>query len=227
MDPRPTFQIAIDGPAASGKSTVAKLLAQRLEGHYLSTGDLYRALSWKALTRNLQPETQPDQVVEMLQSTTLTYELKEGAPVLFLDGKEVELPELHAPRVAAVVSHVAKIPALREWLLQVQRDCRKLGIVIMEGRDIGTVIFPQAKFKFFVTATPLERARRRLAQKGEVPQGATLESVAADIARRDEIDSTRKIAPLRPAEDALLIQTDGMTPEEVADKLASLVRQNS
>ncbi len=227
MDPRPTFQIAIDGPAASGKSTVAKLLAQRLGGHYLSTGDLYRALSWKALTRNLQPETQPDQVVEMLQSTTLTYELKEGAPVLFLDGKEVELPELHAPRVAAVVSHVAKIPALREWLLQVQRDCRKLGIVIMEGRDIGTVIFPQAKFKFFVTATPLERARRRLAQKGEVPQGATLESVAADIARRDEIDSTRKIAPLRPAEDALLIQTDGMTPEEVADKLASLVRQNS
>ncbi|MGN0867600.1 MAG: (d)CMP kinase [Oligosphaeraceae bacterium] len=227
MDSLPSFQIAIDGPAASGKSTVAKLLAQRLGGHYLSTGDLYRALSWKALSRNLQPETQPDQVVEMLQDTTLAYQLKEGAPVLFLDGREVNLPELHAPRVAAVVSHVAKIPALREWLLQVQRDCRNLGIVIMEGRDIGTVIFPQAKFKFFVTATPLERARRRLAQKGEVPQGATLESVAADIARRDELDSTRKTAPLRPAEDAVLIQTDGMTPDQVADKLAGLVRQGS
>ena len=127
--------------------------------------------------------------------------------------------------MAAVVSQVAKIPALREWLLEVQRDCRHLGIVIMEGRDIGTVIFPQAKYKFFVTASPLERARRRLAQTGEVPQGATLESVAADIARRDALDSTREVAPLRPAPDAILIQTDGHTPDEVAEMLAAHIRQ--
>ena len=222
---QPIFQVAIDGPAASGKSTVARLLAQRLGGHYLNTGALYRALAWKALSLGLHPDTHPEKVVEMLKGTTLAYRLRQGAPVLHLDGQEAPQEALRTPQVAAVVSQVAKIPALREWLLEVQRDCRHLGIVIMEGRDIGTVIFPQAKYKFFVTASPLERARRRLAQTGEVPQGATLESVAADIARRDALDSTREVAPLRPAPDAILIQTDGHTPDEVAEMLAAHIRQ--
>ena len=214
------FQVAIDGPAASGKSTVAKLLAGRIGGYYINTGDMYRAVAWQALVHGVAPED----VVKLLLSFDLRYRIVNGVPTLFLNDAVVPHDAIRSPEVSAIVSQVAAVPAVREWMLDRQRECKEVGIVIMEGRDIGTVIFPQAKFKFFVTASPMERARRRLAQKGEVADGATLESVAADIARRDEIDSTRAVAPLRPAEDAVTIMTDGISAEEVAELLAAAIR---
>ena len=214
------FQVAIDGPAASGKSTVAKLLAKRIGGYYINTGDMYRAVAWQALVHGVAPED----VVKLLPSFDLRYRIVDGVPTLFLNDAVVPHDAIRSPEVSAIVSQVAAVPAVREWMLDRQRECKEVGIVIMEGRDIGTVIFPQAKFKFFVTASPMERARRRLAQKGEVADGATLESVAADIARRDEIDSNRAVAPLRPAEDAVTIMTDGISAEEVAELLAAAIR---
>ena len=218
------FQVAIDGPAASGKSTVARLLAGRIGGYYINTGDMYRAVSWVALQHGVDPVANPSGVVALLSGCDLRYRIVEGVPTLFLNGSVVPQEAIRSPEISAIVSPVAAIPEVREWMLDRQRECKEVGIVIMEGRDIGTVIFPDAKFKFFVTASPMERARRRLAQKGEVAAGATLESVAADIARRDEIDSTRAVAPLRPAEDAVTIMTDGITAEEVADLLATAIR---
>lgn len=218
------FQVAIDGPAASGKSTVARLLAKRIGGYYINTGDMYRAVSWVALQHSVDPVANPAGVVALLADCDLRYRIVDGVPTLFLNGSVVPQEAIRSPKVSAIVSPVAAIPEVREWMLDRQRECKEIGIVIMEGRDIGTVIFPDAKFKFFVTASPMERARRRLAQKGEVADGATLESVAADIARRDEIDSTRAVAPLRPAEDAVTIMTDGITAEEVADLLATAIR---
>ena len=217
------FQVAIDGPAASGKSTVARLLAKRIGGYYINTGDMYRAVSWVALTHGVDPVANPAGVVALLADCDLRYRIVDGVPTLFLNGSVVPQEAIRSPEVSSIVSPVAAIPEVREWMLDRQRECKEVGIVIMEGRDIGTVIFPGAKFKFFVTASPMERARRRLAQKGEVADGATLESVAADIARRDEIDSTRAVAPLRPAEDAVTIMTDGITAEEVADLLATAI----
>ena len=218
------FQVAIDGPAASGKSTVARLLAKRIGGYYINTGDMYRAVSWVALTHGVDPVANPAGVVKLLADCDLCYRIVDDVPTLFLNNEVVPQEAIRSPEVSAIVSPVAAIPEVREWMLDRQRECKEVGIVIMEGRDIGTVIFPDAKFKFFVTASPMERARRRLAQKGEVAEGATLESVAADIARRDEIDSTRAVAPLRPAENAVTIMTDGITAEEVADLLATAIR---
>ena len=217
------FQVAIDGPAASGKSTVARLLAGRIGGYYINTGDMYRTLAWTALSRGINPERDPDGVVAMLSSCDVHYRIVDGKPLLHRNGEPVPQAAIRAPEVSGVVSQVARSPALRDWMLEKQRECRSLGIIIMEGRDIGTVIFPDAKFKFFVTASPMERARRRFAQKGEVPEGATVESVAADIARRDEIDSNRPVAPLKPAADAEIIQTDGYTAEEVTELLAKKI----
>ena len=218
------FQVAIDGPAASGKSTVARLLAKRIGGYYINTGDMYRAVSWVALQHGVDPVANPAGVVKLLADCDLRYRIVDDVPTLFLNNEVVPQEAIRSPEVSAIVSPVAAIPEVREWMLGRQRECKEVGIVIMEGRDIGTVIFPDAKFKFFVTASPMERARRRLAQKGEVAEGATLESVAADIARRDEIDSTRAVAPLRPAENAVTIMTDGITAEEVADLLATAIR---
>lgn len=214
------FQVAIDGPAASGKSTVAKLLADQLKGYYINTGNMYRTLSWAALQQGIDPAKDPDALVALLDGWTLRYVKDENANlVLMFNGQPVSAEAIRAPEVAAIVSYVAKIPGVRAWLLDRQRECVDLGIVIMEGRDIGTVIFPDAEFKFFVTATPRERARRRLNQAGEVAEGATLDEVAAQIEERDRIDSTRAVAPLKPADDAIIIMTDGVSQEQVTEKI--------
>ena len=160
-----------------------------------------------------------------LDTLELRYRIADGVPVLLVNDKPVDRGGIRSPEVARVVSFVARIPAVRDWLRERQRETRVLGTIVMEGRDIGTVIFPEARCKFFLTASPLERARRRLAQAGEVAEGATLEAVAAEIAERDRIDSTRDVAPLRPAEDALFIDTDTLTAAEVADRIAARVEE--
>ncbi|MCK5804916.1 MAG: (d)CMP kinase [Lentisphaeria bacterium] len=217
-------QVTIDGPAASGKSTVAKLVAQRLGGHYINTGDMYRTVACAVLRRGGDPRNQTEEIAEVLPTLDLGYVLDEGGSlVLMLNGEPVKQEEIRTAEVAAVVSYVARIPAVRYWLRARQRKTVELGTIVMEGRDIGTVILPNASNKFFMTASPEERARRRFAQPGEVPAGATLASVAAEIAERDQMDMNRPVSPLRPAEDAVLIDTDGLTPEQVADRIVDRV----
>ena len=117
-----------------------------------------------------------------------------------------------------------RLPLIRQWMLERQRSCAKLGLLVAEGRDIGTVVFPNARWKLFVTATPMERARRRLAQSSEVEAGITLEELAKQIADRDRIDETREVSPLKPAEDSIIVDTTGLSIEEVLDKIAGIVK---
>jgi cytidylate kinase len=227
MTGKKMIQIAIDGPAASGKSTAARALAERLGGYYVNTGDMYRTVAWAALQAGIDPDTDPEAVVAKLPEWDLRLQAEGGVLQLILNDVPVQQAAIRAPEVAAVVSQVARIPEVRDWMLDRQRDCRHLGIIIMEGRDIGTVVLPDATCKFFITASPEERARRRLQQAGEVAPGATLASVAADIAERDRIDSTRAVAPLKPADDAEIFVTDGMEKEEVADLLIAAIKRKT
>ena len=222
----PGIQVAIDGPAASGKSTVARLVAKELGGFYINTGDMYRTVTRAVLDADIDPCAEPEGVVELLSGLDLRYRLVQGIPSLELNGEPVLQERIRAPEVARVVSFVARLAGVRDWLRERQRETRHLGTIIMEGRDIGTVILPDASHKFFMTASPEVRARRRLAQDGEVPDGATLASVAAEIAERDRIDSTRAVAPLRPAEDAVVVDTDELDAREVADLIVARVRES-
>ena len=222
-----TLQIAIDGPAASGKSTVAKLLAARLNGLYVNTGEMYRAVAAAAYKLNINPEKNPQELVKHLPEWTLEYKLdpEQDCLELYFNGDPVDHAFLRSKEVSDIVSQAAAIPEVRDWMLQKQRDCAKLPIIVMEGRDIQTVVLPNATYKFFITASPEERAKRRLNQ-GDFKDGTTLAEVAAQIAMRDKIDSTREIAPLKPAADALIIKTDNMTPDEVVDKMIEFMREN-
>ena len=221
------LQIAIDGPAASGKSTDAKLLAERINGLYVNTGLMYRAVAGAAYTLGIDPTQNPQELVKLLPGWTFEYRLDDAANKLelFFNDKPVDHAFLRSKEVSDVVSPVAAIPEVRDWMLQKQRDCAKLPVIIMEGRDIQTVVLPNATYKFFITASPEERARRRMLQ-GEFPKDTTLEEVAKQIKERDYLDSTRPIAPLKPAADSLIINTDNMTPDEVVDKMVEHMREN-
>ena len=209
--------VAIDGPAGAGKSTVARLLADRMGYAYVNTGSLYRALALSAKRAGIDPGVLD---FEFLNKQHLEFR---GAD-LYLNG-ELLGAELRTPDIAQGASLVSKQKCVRDYLLPVQRDAAKNCWIVMEGRDIGTVIFPDAQCKFFVTATPEERARRRMAQSGEIAAGADFEAILAEIKERDERDSTRAIAPLKPADDAVVVDTTGFTIDEVVEQLAKLCRQ--
>ena len=222
-----TLQIAIDGPAASGKSTDAKLLAERINGLYVNTGLMYRAVAGAAYNLGIDPEKNPQELVKLLPQWTLEYRLDDENKKLelFFNDKPIDNAFLRSKEVSDVVSQVAAIPEVRDWMLQKQRDCAKLPIIIMEGRDIQTVVLPNATYKFFITASAEERARRRLKQ-GDFKDGTTLKEVAEQIKLRDHLDSTRAVAPLKPAADSLVINTDNMTPDEVVDKMVEHMQKN-
>jgi cytidylate kinase len=191
-------------------------LAERLGYAYINTGSLYRALAYAAKGSGIAFS---DINAEFLNSCHLEFR---GAD-LYLNGQKLT-EELRAPECAKGASVVSANPLVRDYLLPVQRNSACGQWIVMEGRDIGTVIFPDAEKKFFVTASPEERARRRMAQSSEVADGATFESILADIIARDERDSNRATAPLRQAEDAILVDTTGMTIDEVVEKIAGQCR---
>ena len=215
--------IAIDGPAASGKSSAAKGLAKRLGILYINTGSLYRAVAWKA-QKNGIPFQDEAAVSKMLESTEVIYAIPEngGNPDIRIDGT-FPGEALRAPEIAAGASAVAALPPVRAWALGIQRAAAEKTMVVMEGRDIGTAVFPDAKYKFFLTASPRVRAERRLAQEGEALDGATVESVAAEIAERDKRDSERAVAPLRQAPDAIFVDSSEMTLDQVLDLLEKYI----
>lgn len=219
--------IAIDGPAASGKSTIAKALSARLGITYVNTGSLYRAIAWKLIRSGLDPETvSAEEVDRMLAETQITYaKPADDAPLdIRIDGI-FPGSGLRSAEISAGASKVATMPNVRAWLLDLQRGMASLGKIVMEGRDIGTAIFPDAKYKFFLTASPLVRAKRRLAQSGETPDGATVESVAKDIAARDEQDRNRATAPLRQAEDAVFLDNSEMDLEQTLAFIMKKMRE--
>jgi CMP/dCMP kinase len=218
-------QITIDGPAASGKSTLAQLVAKKVSGFYINTGDMYRTLTWAILERNYDLEADRLKILNLLNEVNIHYERKNTHEmVLLCNGKPIDYNKVRAPEITARVSEVAAIPEVRHWMVACQRKCAKVGLIVMEGRDIGTVVFPEAHYKFFVTASPEARAKRRLAQDGEVTEGATLEKVAEDIARRDYLDMHRPIAPLKQADDAAFVDTSNMTVEQATDQIVKLVK---
>ncbi len=204
--------IAIDGPAGAGKSTAAKQLAEVLALTYVNTGSLYRAVALAARRAGIAPE---NVTREFLQ--TLRLEYRDGK--LLLNGEDPG-DALRSAETAQGASRVSALPFVREYLLPVQRNAALREWIVMEGRDIGTVIFPDAQCKFFVTASIEERARRRMAQTSEISSDATLESVMEEIRIRDERDSTRATAPLKQADDAVFIDTTG---KSIADVNAELI----
>ncbi|MCQ2378675.1 MAG: (d)CMP kinase [Victivallaceae bacterium] len=205
--------IAIDGPAGAGKSTAAKKLAEVLCVTYVNTGSLYRAIALAAARAGIDVDAvTPDFL------NRLNLEYRDGH--LLLNGEDPG-EALRGAEIASGASRVSALPFVREYLLPVQRNAAKKQWIIMEGRDIGTVIFPDARCKFFVTADIAERARRRLAQRNEVDAGATLESVIADIRRRDERDAKRATAPRRQAPDAFFSDRTGKSIDEVNSLLSS------
>jgi len=212
------MKIAIDGPAGSGKSTVAKMLAERLGFTYVDTGAMYRAVAWKLKQHDIDPDN-TNALRELLENTQFSI----SDSVLCMDGRKIG-DEIRTPEISRLSSDVAKIAEVRHFLTAEQRRIAEKGNVIMEGRDIGTVVIPDADLKFFITASPEERARRRYEQLKRLGIEANYDRILNELIQRDRNDSSREIAPLKPAEDAIIIDTTNMTIDEVLDLLVRKVR---
>lgn len=217
--------IAIDGPAGVGKSTVAKLLAARLGYLYLDTGALYRAVAWKTLQSGIRP-ADFEQVTKLLPTILIHMQFHNGTMQVLVDGIDVT-EELRTPEVTAAASIVSAIPAVREWLLPIQRQIGQRGSVVAEGRDIGTKVFPTAPFKFFLEADADIRVARRHRELVAAGRGGTVETTFQDLSDRDRRDQTRSIDPLRPAGDARFIDTSALSPDQVVEQMIAAVSSGS
>ncbi len=204
-----------------GKSTVAKLLATRLGYLYLDTGALYRAIAWKVLQSKVQP-TEHEQVAKLLGTTSIQMQFQDGAMQVLVDGRDIT-GELRTPAVTAAASVVSAIPAVREWLLPVQRQIGQRGSVVAEGRDIGTKVFPSAPLKFFLDADATVRAERRHRELVAAGHGGAIEKTYEDLSGRDSRDRSRPIAPLVPAADARHIDTSALNIEQVVAQMMAAV----
>ena len=216
------FAVAIDGPAGAGKSSVAKAAAQELGFVYVDTGALYRTVALYLLDHGVDPADRAAVEAELPKIEVGLKHTPEGQK-MYLCGRDVT-GEIRTPEVSMATSTCSAIPAVRSFLLQLQRDLAEKNNVLMDGRDIGTVVLPHAQLKIFLTASPEERARRRVRQLEEAGQKVEYESILKDIQQRDYPDSHRAAAPLRPAEDSVLLDTTGDTFEESVAKLEGLVR---
>jgi cytidylate kinase len=216
--------IAIDGPAGSGKTTTAKLVAQRLGFYYIDTGAIYRALTLKVLRAKVPPTDQA-RVADLARNTRIDVQFRDGDMRVFVDGEDVT-ECLRGPEISRAISDVSANPTAREMGVSLQRKLGQQGGVVVEGRDIGTVVFPDAEFKFFLTADPQERARRRLRELQAAGVSTTLAEVEADIRRRDERDASRALAPLRKAEDAIVLDTTHLSVEEQVEAIVEMVRNS-
>jgi CMP/dCMP kinase len=213
--------VAIDGPAGVGKSTVAKLLASRLSFLYLDTGALYRAVAWAVLHHRIEPED-ADAVAALLPKLSLQMQVSNDDVTVAVNGSDVT-KELRTPAVSAAASVVSAVPAVRAWLLPVQRQIGQKGSVVAEGRDIGTKVFPSAPVKFFLEADPTVRAQRRHRELVAAGHGSGIEQTSAELAGRDNRDRSRTAAPLVPAEDAHHIDTSRLSAEDVVNRMLAVV----
>lgn len=217
--------IAIDGPAAAGKSTVGRKISVQLGYPFLDTGAIYRAMTWTALHRGVDLSDE-DALSDLAAS--ISVDIGPPAPesiepcTIFVDGEDVTRL-LRQPEVEAAVSLVSRVAGVRKALLKLQRDLAGRNAVVMAGRDIGTVVLPQADLKVYLVASVEERARRRFTELSALGMDLAEEDVLRDLRRRDRIDSERSESPLRPAEDAVVLDTDGLTLEEVVQRIAEMV----
>jgi len=217
--------VAIDGPAGAGKSTVTRQVAQALGLCYLDTGAMYRAVTWLAMTTNT-PISDECAIAELVNSSYLEYNLDPTSGLMLKINGEDVTEAIRSLEVTSRVSEMAAHPVVRKFLVEQQRRCGIKGSIVAEGRDIGTNVFPDAELKIFLTASVKERSRRRLLElKNSGAADISLEQLEQDIEERDEKDSTREVAPLRKAADAVEIQTDGLSIAEVIDRIVGLYKE--
>lgn len=216
--------VAIDGPAGAGKSTIAKAAAARFGFIYVDTGAIYRTVGLAAKRAGVEPGD-ADGVAALLPGLSIRFDYTaEGTQRMLLGGEDVS-GLIRTPEISLYASAISAIPAVRAFLLDMQRDTAKTASVVMDGRDIGTVVLPDAGLKIFLTASPEARARRRFIELQEKGDPSTYEEVLADMLVRDENDTNRSAAPLRAAEDAVTVDTTDMTLEESVEYLCGLIRE--
>jgi CMP/dCMP kinase len=217
------IQIAIDGPAGAGKSTIAKIVAEALHFTYIDTGAMYRAVTYKSMKQNIQLHDAAA-IEAMLHETTITLEPSEQGQLVFLDGENVS-QEIRSNEVTANVSQVAAHANIREILVAMQQQLAANGGVVMDGRDIATHVLTDAELKIFMSATVEERARRRYIDNERRGIPSTIESLQQDIALRDKLDSEREASPLIQAEDALFLDTTNLSIDEAAEEILKLAKE--
>ncbi|MBI1941847.1 MAG: (d)CMP kinase [Acidobacteria bacterium] len=215
--------IAIDGPAGAGKSTVAQKLAERLGMDYVDSGATYRAAALKVLEAGASVENEVT-VARLLAGVEIQFTTDGGCSRVWLDGRDVS-QAIRTPQVTLAAAKVSRLPEVRKKLVALQRDLAGERGVVMEGRDIGTVVFPDAPLKIFLLADVEERARRRLSQEQEEGRATSLEQTAYEIGRRDQLDAERKISPLVAAPDAVEIDSTHLNADHVVEQIVDLARQ--
>lgn len=218
-----SFNIAIDGPAGAGKSTIAKMAAKKLDFIYVDTGAMYRAMALYFLRREIDAKDEK-KIAEACEHINVTIAYQEGEQQVLLNGENVN-DFIRTEEVSMMTSNTSKYPAVREKLLYLQRELAAANNVIMDGRDIGTCVLPDAELKIYLTASASERAKRRYLEQKERGVESDLAQIERDIIARDEQDMNREIAPLKQAEDAIYLDTSDMTIEEVVTKIVSLVQK--
>ena len=214
--------IAIDGPAASGKSSAAKYLAEKLGFIYLDTGAMYRAVTYLALKNNIQNDTKA--IVELVKNLDMRLEFNNGVTNVFVDGEDVT-DFIRSPEVSSMVSEVSIIPEVRNELVKLQRKIGENVDLVAEGRDTTTVVFPNADLKVFLTADIDERTKRRFEEYLSKGRTVTFEDVRANLSKRDRIDSSREHSPLSKADDAFELDTTNLTIDEEIQKIVDRVNQ--
>lgn len=214
------YNVAIDGPAGAGKSTIAKLVAKEKGYVYVDTGAMYRGLAIHFLENGIEAE-EKEKIAEACKDADVTIRYEDGQQQVYLNGKNITA-KLREEAVGNMASKSSAIPEVRAKLLELQRELARKEDVIMDGRDIGTCVLPDADVKVFLTASVETRAKRRYDELVEKGVACDLEEIARDIAERDERDSTREIAPLKQAEDAVLVDSSHMTIEEVVAAIIKL-----
>lgn len=212
--------IAIDGPAGSGKSTIAKELAKKLGILYVDSGAMFRAITYSLIQNSI--ELTNAAVLEHLHTISISLEIQNGSQETFLNGTNVSV-EIRTKEVTSLVSLVSALPSVREWILVQQRIFAENNDLIMDGRDIGTVVFPNATYKFFLTASLEERAKRRTVEMNQKGLEVQMEMIQQEIEKRDTLDSSRSLAPLQKASDAMEIDTTSLSIEEVSAIILSIV----
>ena len=211
--------VAIDGPAGAGKSTVAQLAAKELNYTYIDTGAMYRAVAWKTLQQE-QPVTDA-LILAVVRDIVVDLQYRDGKTTVAVDGQDVT-GEIRTPEVSGIVSQVARLAPVREKMVELQRQMARRGAVLMDGRDIATNVLPNADVKIFLTASIEERALRRWKEMKEKGYAIVLDKLQADIAARDKADSEREISPLVQADDAVLLDTTGLSIDEVVARILDL-----